>query len=239
MAQVSRTGTPRRRYTALPGGYQTSPAPSNASLEEESQETVQAVEQQEYADDWNQDADQTIRPDTVEQQTLQEFLQEGLQPNELSEDILPDQQEQQEDIPQDQQESQPEEPQSEPEDIDMAQPVAAERPIEIRIAQPDTFDGSRKKAESFLLNTSLYLRTNGAIYNNDMKRILFILSLMKEGTTEIWKRNFIKEKEQALNDGEAADPPQRPAEGAEYGTIADFFTRFQQSFVSTETQTKA
>lgn len=123
--------------------------------------------------------------------------------------------------------------------MDRQPATAVQRPAELRIPQPDPFNGERRKAENFLLNTQLYLWMNAATYNNDMKKISFVLSLMKESTAGLWKRNFIQEKENAITALAEGNPPRIPNEGQDYGLYANFLTRFRASFISEEVQTDA
>ena len=55
---------------------------------------------------------------------------------------------------------------------------------EIRIGLPTPFDGKRENLISFINECALYIDLNEAIYNTDMKRVIFILSYVKGGTAQ-------------------------------------------------------
>ena len=55
---------------------------------------------------------------------------------------------------------------------------------------PPTFNGNRKKTKTFIIECSLYLRINAAIYDTDESKIAFILSLMTGGEMELWIEHF-------------------------------------------------
>jgi len=129
-------------------------------------------------------------------------------------------------------------PQTPPPDMDeaaqraVAAHVAAHpiRAAELRITQPEAFNGDRKKARTFLNACRAYLRTNQAIYTSELAKINFVLSLMKGGTAETWANHFIDTKEIAMAARVAGDPA--IAAGHEYGTYDTFITAFRESFVS-------
>ena len=45
---------------------------------------------------------------------------------------------------------------------------------ELRINYPTEFDGNRENLENFLQDCHLYLGINDEIYNNDLKKIVFM-----------------------------------------------------------------
>jgi len=61
---------------------------------------------------------------------------------------------------------------------------------EVKMNMPTPFTGDRKKLEEFLIETDMYLTINEDTYNNDSQQIIFALSFMKDGTTELWKQSF-------------------------------------------------
>ena len=54
------------------------------------------------------------------------------------------------------------------------------------------FDGNREHLNSFLQDCHLYLALNSEIYNQDDKKIIFILSYMTKGTAKAWKEAFVQ-----------------------------------------------
>ena len=63
---------------------------------------------------------------------------------------------------------------------------------EIRINNPTEFDRNREHLNSFLQDCHLYLALNNEIYNEDDKKIIFILSYMTKGTAKAWKEAFVQ-----------------------------------------------
>jgi hypothetical protein len=72
----------------------------------------------------------------------------------------------------------PPEPEPEPSDSEDDMP----KPIEWKICTPPDFSGNRDETTKFIQLITLYLNVNSKIYNTDMQKIAFTLSLMKEGT---------------------------------------------------------
>ena len=50
--------------------------------------------------------------------------------------------------------------------------------------------GNRDDLKIFIQDCTLYMTLNGAIYDTDKKKIIFMLSYMKEGTAQAWKEAF-------------------------------------------------
>ncbi|KAF8663672.1 hypothetical protein AX16_000884 [Volvariella volvacea WC 439] len=63
---------------------------------------------------------------------------------------------------------------------------------ELRLAPPKPFTGDFNQAEAFILACELYLTANEDTYDNEGKRIAWILSHMQEGAVESWKNNYIR-----------------------------------------------
>ena len=61
---------------------------------------------------------------------------------------------------------------------------------EIKMSTPTPFMGDRMKFNNFLMKVEMYLKINKEIYNTDMKKIIFTLSYMKEGTAGLWKQSY-------------------------------------------------
>jgi Domain of unknown function (DUF4939) len=75
--------------------------------------------------------------------------------------------------------------------ITMAQP--ANGPKELNLNKPDTFDGNREWFKKFLQDVEAYMDVNHETYNNDLRKITFILSFMTTGAAATWKAQFIEE----------------------------------------------
>jgi Domain of unknown function (DUF4939) len=75
--------------------------------------------------------------------------------------------------------------------LTMAQPV--NRSKELNLNKPEPFDGNRENFKKFLQNVGVYMDVNHETYNNDLRKIAFILSFMATGSAATWKAQFIEE----------------------------------------------
>jgi Ty3 transposon capsid-like protein len=73
----------------------------------------------------------------------------------------------------------------------MAQPV--NRTKKLNLNKPEAFDGNRDNFKKFLQNVEIYMDINHETYNNDLRKIAFVLSFMATGSAATWKTQFIKE----------------------------------------------
>jgi hypothetical protein len=69
---------------------------------------------------------------------------------------------------------------------------------EIRLNPPKVFNGDRKTFRKFLQDAEVYLLINQEVYDNDLKKIGYVLSFMTEGQAEAWAGQFV-ETEMAKN----------------------------------------
>jgi hypothetical protein len=58
----------------------------------------------------------------------------------------------------------------------MAQPI--NRSKELNLNKPEPFDGNRDSFKKFLQNVEVYMDVNHETYNNDLRKIAFVLSFM-------------------------------------------------------------
>ena len=100
-----------------------------------------------------------------------------------------------------------------------------QKPQELKLGQPPTFDGTPEKARGWFNNTQLYLLVNKEIYNDDDKKIAFALSFMREGSAALW----------ALTETEAA----LKRNPLNFGTWQDFLNKFSASFILENTKDQA
>ena len=70
-----------------------------------------------------------------------------------------------------------------------------QKPQELKLGQPPSFDGTPEKARGWFNNVQLYLLVNKDIYNDDDRKIAYALSFMKEGSAALWS---LTETEAAL-----------------------------------------
>jgi Domain of unknown function (DUF4939) len=75
--------------------------------------------------------------------------------------------------------------------ITMAQPTNGSK--ELNLNKPEPFDGNQDSFKQFLQNVEVYMDVNHETYNNDLRKIAFVLSFMATGSAATWKAQFIKE----------------------------------------------
>jgi Domain of unknown function (DUF4939) len=75
--------------------------------------------------------------------------------------------------------------------LTMAQPVNGTK--ELNLNKPEAFDGNRDGFKKFLQNVEVYMDVNHERYNNDLRKIAFVLSFMATGSAATWKTQFIEE----------------------------------------------
>jgi Retrotransposon gag protein/Zinc knuckle len=64
---------------------------------------------------------------------------------------------------------------------------------ELNLNKPEPFDRNRDNFKNFLQNVKVYMDVNHETYNNDLRKIVFILSFMATGSAGTWKTQFIDE----------------------------------------------
>jgi Domain of unknown function (DUF4939) len=77
--------------------------------------------------------------------------------------------------------------------VTMAQPIPTNGSKELNLNKPNTFDGNREGFKKFLQDVEVYIDVNYETYNNDLRKITFILSFMITGAAATWKAQFIEE----------------------------------------------
>jgi Ty3 transposon capsid-like protein len=73
----------------------------------------------------------------------------------------------------------------------MAQPI--NRTKELNLNKPEAFDGNQDGFKKFLQNVEVYMDVNHETYNNDLRKIVFVLSFMATESAATWKMQFIEE----------------------------------------------
>lgn len=101
----------------------------------------------------------------------------------------------------------------------------AAKPSELKIHQPPTFDGERTKVESFIRSCKLYLHINDKIYDDNEKKVAFVLSFMTEGNAQSWADDF-------LNTAFETTP-------ATLGTITELYKKIKDYFEPADAVQKA
>jgi hypothetical protein len=75
----------------------------------------------------------------------------------------------------------------------MAQPTPTNSSKKLNLNKPDTFNGDREGFKKFLQDVEVYMDVNHETYNNNLRKIAFILSFMMTGSAATWKAQFIEE----------------------------------------------
>ena len=100
-----------------------------------------------------------------------------------------------------------------------------QKPQELKLGQPPTFNGTPEKARGWFNNVQLYLLVNKDIYNDDDRKITYALSFMREGSAALWS---LTETEAALK--------RNPLN---FGTWQNFLNKFSASFILEYTKDQA
>ena len=64
---------------------------------------------------------------------------------------------------------------------------------EAQMGVPTPFSGKRGELKKFLMTCKMHLQANRAIYNNDEKKVVFVLSFMTEGDAATWREQWLDE----------------------------------------------
>ena len=70
----------------------------------------------------------------------------------------------------------------------------AGKTTEIKLNLPKTFSGKWTDLNKFIQDVTLYFAVNWEAYNNDEKKIAFLLLYMTEGDAVSWKEEFLAQK---------------------------------------------
>ena len=62
---------------------------------------------------------------------------------------------------------------------------------EARMGVPTPFSGKRRDLKKFLMTCKMHLQANWAIYDNDEKKVVFVLSFMTEGDAATWREQWL------------------------------------------------
>jgi hypothetical protein len=73
----------------------------------------------------------------------------------------------------------------------MAQPANGTK--ELNLNKPKAFNGNQDGFKESLQNVEVYMDVNHKMYNNNLRKIVFVLSFMTTGSAATWKAQFIKE----------------------------------------------
>ena len=65
---------------------------------------------------------------------------------------------------------------------------------EVKLNLPKVFSSKRTELNKFLQDVLVYLTVNKEVYNNNEKKIAYLLSFMMEGDAASWKEEFLARK---------------------------------------------
>jgi hypothetical protein len=92
------------------------------------------------------------------------------------------------------------------------------------------FNGKQNEFILFMQDVYIYLKVNWYLYDNDDKKISFILSYLSGGDAAIWKQQFIQTKIEEHKQEKTKEPNR--------GTYKDFVDALQKTFDHTTNQQK-
>jgi Retrotransposon gag protein len=85
----------------------------------------------------------------------------------------------------------------------MTTPKASEN---VKLNPPKPFTGKRSDFILFMQDVYVYLKVNQLIYNDDEKKISFILSYLADGDAAVWKQQFIQTKIEESEEAKTDEP---------------------------------
>ena len=98
---------------------------------------------------------------------------------------------------------------------------------EARMGVPTPFSGKCGDLKQFLMTCKMHLQANRAIYDNNEKKVVFVLSFMTEGDAATWREQWLDDlnaKAEALNKTEM-----------DFGTFSDLIKLLEKDFMAYNT----
>jgi hypothetical protein len=92
----------------------------------------------------------------------------------------------------------------------------------VKLNPPKPFTGKRSNFVLFMQDVCVYLKVNRLIYNDDEKKISFILSYLADGDTTVWKQQFIQTKIEESEEVKTEKPS--------WGTYKEFIEALKKTF---------
>jgi Retrotransposon gag protein len=106
-----------------------------------------------------------------------------------------------------------------PETIATMTPKASEN---VKLNPPKPYTGKRSDFVLFMQDVYVYLKVNRLIYNDDKKKISFILSYLADGDAAVWKQQFIQTKIKESEEVKTDEPS--------WGTYKEFIEALKKTF---------
>jgi Retrotransposon gag protein len=92
----------------------------------------------------------------------------------------------------------------------------------IRLNPPTPFTGKRSNFILFMQDVYVYLKVNRLTYDNNEKKISFILSYLAGGDAAVWKQQFIQTKIEESKEAKSDEP--------NWGTYKKFVEALKKTF---------
>jgi Retrotransposon gag protein len=92
----------------------------------------------------------------------------------------------------------------------------------VKLNPPKPFTGKRSDFILFMQDVYVYLKVNRLIYNDDKKKISFILSSLAAGDAAVWKQQFIQTKIEESEEAKTDKP--------NWGTYKEFVDALKETF---------
>ena len=101
----------------------------------------------------------------------------------------------------------------------------------MKLGKPEKFNGTMNKTDTFLTQCKLYLGNNSGIYDDDKKKVSYILSMMEGGTAGDWA--------QMKTDQYLGDPTATPAVPEAWPAYNTFLRELLNAFTPADKQAEA
>ena len=95
---------------------------------------------------------------------------------------------------------------------------------EAQMGVPTPFSGKCGELKKFLMTCKMHLQANRAIYDNDEKKVVFVLSFMTEGDAGTWREQWLDELDEKAKMANKTD--------MDFGTFADFIKLLKKDFAA-------
>jgi hypothetical protein len=92
----------------------------------------------------------------------------------------------------------------------------------VKLNPPKLFTGKRSDFVLFMQDVYVYLKVNQLIYDDDEKKISFILSYLADRDAAVWKQQFIQTKIEESKEAKTDEPS--------WGTYKDFIEALKKPF---------
>jgi Retrotransposon gag protein len=116
----------------------------------------------------------------------------------------------------------------------MAETIATTTPKaseNVKLNPPKPFTGKQSNFILFMQDVYVYLKVSRLVYDNDEKKISFILSYLAEGDAAVWKQEFIQTKIEESEEAKTDKP--------NWGTYKEFVDALKKTFQPYDKPAKA